>query len=358
MTLEADFEVDLVTHLLEVFRAGRAMTRKELLQMVREQHDTGLTPGWVNAFIGHHLDALQTCRSLLQNDTRLTVPRSHLEDHIQMMKVHVAGKFSELIFNLDEFGSADWADRKVRKVIIPAEARKEDVYHAASRRHHHVTLLACVSVAGDTLTHMLVTGNPIRESLWNRGLRPNEDRVIRRRNSAYLDEALFYEYISGVVIPYVSTLRSRLEITDQPAILLIDSALPHTSERILRVLGENNIIAMTFPAHTTHLFQTLDLVFFGSLKHLKATATGEFGDDSVNNHLTKLIQAYEQTATSTTIRRIIPQGTNDHGHHHSTIQDCGGRSHNEGESWFRGNVGAKRVRRGFIKEATDGTIWN
>jgi hypothetical protein len=136
---------------------------------------------------------------------------------------------------------------------------------------------------------------------------------------------------------------------DQAAVLLMDSTLPHTSERILRSLGENNIIALTFPAHTTNSFQTLDLVFFGSLKHLKATAAGEFWDDSANDHITKLIQAYEQTATSSTIRgsedqRIIPQGGNDPGHHYSTIQDYGGGGHNEREPWFPGNVGAKCVR--------------
>jgi hypothetical protein len=59
---------------------------------------------------------------------------------------------------------------------------------------------------------------------------------------------------------------------------------------------------LKFPDQTTNLFLALDLVFFGSLKHLKATAAGEFGDDSANDHITKLIQAYEQTATSSTIR--------------------------------------------------------
>jgi hypothetical protein len=208
MTLGADFEVDLLTHLLEAFRAGRAMTRKELMQMVRKQHDPGLTLGWVNAFIGRHLDALKTCRSLPQDAMRLTVPRSQLEEHIQTIKVHVAWKFSELVLNLDELGSADWEDRKVRNVIVLAEVHKEDVYHVVSRRHRHITILACVSAASDALTPILVTGNSIRESLWNRGLHRDEDIVIRRRNPAYLDEALFYEYISGMFIPYVSTLRS------------------------------------------------------------------------------------------------------------------------------------------------------
>jgi hypothetical protein len=67
-------------------------------------------------------------------------------------------------------------------------------------------------------------------------------------------------------------------------------------------LGQNKIIALTFPVHTTNLFQALDLVFVGSLKHLKATAAAEFGDDSVNDQIMKMIQADEQTATSGTIR--------------------------------------------------------
>jgi hypothetical protein len=127
--------------------------------------------------------------------------------------------------------------------------------------------------------------------------------MTRRRNPAYLDEALCYEYISGVSIPGVSSLRSRAELADQVAVLLMDSALPHTSQCILQILNENSITALTFPDHTTNLFQALHLVFFGSLKPLKVTTAGEFGDDCVNNHLKKLTQAYQQTATSSTIRR-------------------------------------------------------
>jgi hypothetical protein len=50
------------------------------------------------------------------------------------------------------------------------------------------------------------------------------------------------------------------------------------------------------------LVQALGLVFFGVLKKLKASAVGEFDDDSLNADITKLIQVYEQTATSSTLR--------------------------------------------------------
>jgi hypothetical protein len=87
----------------------------------------------------------------------------------------------------------------------------------------------------------------------------------------------------------------------ETGVFLMDSALPHRSARILQLLRQNNILVITFPAHTTKLFQALDFVFFGALKTLKATAEGEFDDDSVNAQIAKLIQADEQIATSGTI---------------------------------------------------------
>jgi hypothetical protein len=38
------------------------------------------------------------------------------------------------------------------------------------------------------------------------------------------------------------------------------------------------------------------------MKKLKATVPGEFGEDSMDEQILKLLQAYEQTATSMTIR--------------------------------------------------------
>jgi hypothetical protein len=68
--------------------------------------------------------------------------------------------------------------------------------------------------------------------------------MVYQRNLAYIDEQLFFEYISNVLIPHVSSVRSRPELADEPAVLLMDSALPQTSERVLQILGQNKIIAL------------------------------------------------------------------------------------------------------------------
>jgi hypothetical protein len=113
---------------------------------------------------------------------------------------------------------------------------------------------------------MVISGPPIRDSLWTKGLRQDDDPMVGRRNPAYVSEELFFEYMVSVFIPYVANVRQRPEFANEPAVLLMDSALPHMSERVLRLLGENTIMAVVFPAHTTSTFQALDLVFFGALK--------------------------------------------------------------------------------------------
>jgi hypothetical protein len=103
----------------------------------------------------------------------------------------------------------------------------------------------------------------------------------------------------------VANFRVQPQFKNETAIPMMDSALPHVSERVLRLLGQNKIMAIVFPARTTNIFQTLDLVFFSASKKLKQTATGEFHDGSVNEQMTKLLHAYEQTATSMNIRSFF-----------------------------------------------------
>jgi hypothetical protein len=242
----------------------------------------------------------------------MTVARAYLEEHMHLLKTHVTGKVAELVFNLEELGSADWEDRKAKKMIAPTGLAKEDVYHPVSRRHRHVALLPCISAAGDALTPLLITTSPMPDTLWSHGLRQDENALISHRSPPYITEELFYDYISTVLIPYVMAVRDRTGFQNETAVLLMDSAIPHTSECVRGILGENHIMAITFPAHTMNLFQALDRVFFEVLKKLKASATGEFDDDSVNAQISKLIQAYESTAMSSTTRRSFRKAELEH----------------------------------------------
>jgi len=50
---------------------------------------------------------------------------------------------------------------------------------------------------------------------------------------------------------------------------MMDSFPGHLSNEVLQLLGQNGVKVETFPAHTSSLFQELDLVLFGALKRTK-----------------------------------------------------------------------------------------
>jgi hypothetical protein len=89
------------------------------------------------------------------------------------MRTHIARRFVELVFNLDEVDSSDLEDRKHRKVIAPRPLSADDIYYPVSCCYPHVTFIVCVSAAGNALASIIVLQSPIRDSLWNHGLRQN-----------------------------------------------------------------------------------------------------------------------------------------------------------------------------------------
>jgi hypothetical protein len=107
MIIEDQSEADLIRLLLEVFGTDKAMMRKQLLQVIHERYNSKLTRSWINMFIHHHLDTVQTCLFLLEEDTLLSVLRAHLKNHIKTTKIHVSRKCAEFVFNGDELGFAD-----------------------------------------------------------------------------------------------------------------------------------------------------------------------------------------------------------------------------------------------------------
>jgi hypothetical protein len=104
-----------------------------------------------------------------------------------------------------------------------------------------------------------------------------------------MNESTFFEYITDVFIPYVHSVRENPDLHNEYAAALINSASLHVSERILRVLKENRITTIKFPAYTTYLFQSLYLVLFGALKTIKKTANGHFGDNSGRDQIRKML---------------------------------------------------------------------
>ena len=299
--LENNIEEQIVTQIINKANMGEAMTYKQVLLYAKELSKKDLTRGWLNQFYLRNNHMIKKCRSFPQEDLRLCIPREYLKKHISNMK-NVGGRFSELVFNLDEVGISEYEDRRPKKVFVGTNIESTVVHHYVTRKIKHMTLLVCISAAGDALTPLLIVSEPINDTFWNSGIRPDEDVMIHQRSPPYIDTELFKEYLDSILIPYIKFVREKLNISNSEALVMMDSFSAHCNDRILRLLGKNSIIAFVFPSHTTNLFQSLDLVFFGAFKNIINNLDNEIEEKKLFECIIKILKTYEQTATSFNIR--------------------------------------------------------
>jgi hypothetical protein len=56
--LDEKFELDVTVMILQVFAEGNTMTKRHVVEFIREKCGRSLTKGWLHAFIGRNLDTL------------------------------------------------------------------------------------------------------------------------------------------------------------------------------------------------------------------------------------------------------------------------------------------------------------
>jgi hypothetical protein len=118
---------------------------------------------------------------------------------------------AELVFNLDEVGISDWEDRKTKTVIVPATMHGQTIHHEISRTVMHISVIACVSTAEESLTPYIITSQAptsVRERLKKEGVRFSTDFVLRSNPKPYINAEIFLDYIRTVFLSNLAELRT------------------------------------------------------------------------------------------------------------------------------------------------------
>jgi hypothetical protein len=91
---------------------------------------------------------------------------------------------AELVFNLDEVGISEWKDRAPRKVIVPVSMTDQTIHHGIHRNLKHMSVICCVSAAGESLTPFVVSSqvnDKVIETLKIEGFQMGVDMVLEQR---------------------------------------------------------------------------------------------------------------------------------------------------------------------------------
>jgi hypothetical protein len=116
---------------------------------------------------------------------------------------HVHNACAELVFNLDEVSVSEREDRSERRVIVPSTMRGQTIPHAVHMNLKHISIVTCISGAGEHTTPCLVwsQGNAaVERKLKIEGSRMLIDLIFKPRHKPCMNSELFAEYSSTVLL--------------------------------------------------------------------------------------------------------------------------------------------------------------
>jgi hypothetical protein len=113
---------------------------------------------------------------------------------------------------------------------------------------------------------------------------------------------IFKEYVRDVVLKYFNTTGETMHLDDFAAVLLCDNCASHIHEEVMATLARENIWLISFPSHTSHLCQPLDLVTFAAFKREKREIHVNCPEGSQAWQIPKLAKALEHVMDSSNHR--------------------------------------------------------
>lgn len=266
-----DSENKILAWLRQQAEKSQPATRTDILHYCVTNFGRSITRGWVDSFLGRHLDDLKEATSHPQENPRLQIPREFLVETLRCMDQAVQGCVRDLVFNLDEVGASEWEDRKSKRVVVPAEMGDQPIHHGINRNLKHITIVTCVAASGEHLIPYVVTSQDaesLRTDLKKRGIEFGRHLTIVRNQKPYVNSGTFADYIKSVFLPYVTRVRKEREIEEEEAVLLMDNCPSHLTSEVITLLTTARVRVVTFAPHTTHIFQLLDLTLFGAFKRV------------------------------------------------------------------------------------------
>jgi hypothetical protein len=174
-----------------------------------------LTDGWIHRFLARDQNRIGWIKVYLQEDPRLKIPPTFLDQYLDIVQQHIIGVNSRLVYHFDETGCWDWEEGRLYDRIVLAVLKDIRINFLVTRRIKHQTMIVCSHAAWETLCLLIVTTDRlINQSLFGvfrDGIEENIDLKVHVRHTAYVDAIVFHPYLRDVLIPRIEKCRKANE---------------------------------------------------------------------------------------------------------------------------------------------------
>jgi hypothetical protein len=170
----------------------------------------------------------------------------------------------DLIANMDESGFTTRPLKGTQKNCVFSRERWTRPRFLETQNGNHMTLVGAVIVSGTHLMPLLLS---------TRVHLPDEiassyvgaEFAYFYPKKGYLTAPAMDYWVATVLLPYVTSVRVRLGARVM-SVLIVDGLCSHSTGYTRDTFRDDEIRVIELPAHTTHLYQPLDLCIFGVTK--------------------------------------------------------------------------------------------
>jgi hypothetical protein len=117
--------------------------------------------------------------------------------------------------------------------------RGQAMHHRISRKLKHISVIVCVSSAGESLTPYIITSQDapsVREQLKKRGVRFGTDLIMKSNAKPYINAEIFVDYVLTVLIPNLAEPRRLDEFAEEMTVFSMDHCPSHIRSPVMRSL--------------------------------------------------------------------------------------------------------------------------
>jgi hypothetical protein len=291
-------EEKIIAKIKEEFQAGNPLTASALKQEICKLFGRGVSDTWLTEFCLRHHERLVKAVAKPMEHNRMELTLQQVEAYERELEAALNGVPSFNCFNIDESGCQEYVDAKPKKVIIPAEKKDEETYFKVHREGSNVSVMPCICIDGSNLCPLfLIKRKTVDDEFFTEGIVQGRNLLLRSTAKGYNTQVEFTEWITRIFLPAMKERRTLHKLEDTPAVLIADQASCHCNSEITASLIAAKIRLVHFPPHSSHIFQPLDAVIFGSQKKKLRSEMEGIGLAKQKQTLTKILFALEDATT-------------------------------------------------------------
>jgi hypothetical protein len=233
-------------------------------------------------------------------EKRLEVTPEEIAEYFQRASEALDGVPAHFVFNMDEMGHQEWADKQTRTCYVPSEHVADEVPYPVSRTGKRITLVACIAADGSHMKPVIVIPRKtIDDDLFLTGL-TGEKVAIYSQSKGYIDTPIFDAWLEDTFLPELIK-RRHLYDYDGPAVLILDNCTSHDTVKLAEISGVHRLLPVPLPPHSSNQLQALDLSIFGVTKRHLARVNRMEGLNVQSKHIAQVVCAFMSAAVPVNI---------------------------------------------------------